>query len=432
MNSIPETMPDDMISRLIPVFESFGIMLIQMEMEFSNQLDMDRLSKAICLSLDAEPKLGCRYVSHWRKPYWKRLDRYNEDMLMVTRSELEYETFKCTGIDAYTGPQLKVCLLESDDISRLLIKVSRHIADADGVKDVTGLIASIYNSLGENPGYRPKQNISENDDMQRVLNTVPKEEYHRLRKQAKETRQDLHPKSGFHRLIFNNMSDKNYIYVTRVLDRDNVSNLSVYGKKYNATLNDLLLAAFFRAQTRAGNWDGKKQLCVQTTVDCRRYLPDHKASTITNLAWGYAGWPRLATDLGKDFSHTLKKIVSLTRQRKENYIGVDALIENQNLLRLAPMMSKFRKPFTYFIKKMADKSMVPDNYTNMGIIDPDTVYFGCKPSQAHLLAHLTSTPFFAFGVSGYDGKLTLSAGIDSSQEQLVNRFFDLMVEELTI
>ena len=262
LNTIPDTMPDDMISRLVPVFESFGIMLIQMEMEFSEQLDADRLSKAIHLSLDAEPKLGCRYVTHWRKPYWKRLGNYNGDILTITGSELEYETFRHTGIDAYTGPQLRACLLELDNASRLLIKVSRHVADADGVKDITALIASIYNSLGDNPDYRPKQSISVNDDMQRVLDSVPKEEYPRLRKQAKETRQDLHPKSGFHRLIFNNQSDDNYIYVTRVLDRDSVSNLSVYRRKYNATLNDLLLAAFFRAQTRAGNWNGKKQLCI--------------------------------------------------------------------------------------------------------------------------------------------------------------------------
>ena len=32
INRIPDTIPDDMISRLVPVFESFGIMVIQMEM----------------------------------------------------------------------------------------------------------------------------------------------------------------------------------------------------------------------------------------------------------------------------------------------------------------------------------------------------------------------------------------------------------------
>ena len=81
---------------------------------------------------------------------------------------------------------------------------------------------------------------------------------------------------------------------------------------------------------------------------------------------------------------------------------------------------------------MAEKGMVPDTLRNMGPIDPDSVNFGCKPSQARLLAPLASAPFLTLGVSGYEGTLTLSAGIDSSQEQLVNRFFDLMVGELTI
>ena len=432
LNTVPDTMPDDVISRLIPVYETFGIMLIQMEMEFPQKLDTDRLSKAISLSLDAEPKLGYRYVTHWRKPYWKRMERHNGNILTIARSEREYEVFRHTGIDAYTGPQLRVCLLEPGDVSHLLIKVSHHVADADGVKDVTRLIASIYNSLGNNPDYSPKQNISLNDDIKKVLDTVPREEFPRLRRQNKETRRVMHTKNGIHRLIFNNKSDDNYTYVIRMLDRNHVSNLAVYGKENNATLNDLLLAAFFRAQTKVGNWDGKKQLCVQTTVDCRRYLPDHKASTITNLAWGYPGWPCLSTDLGDDFLQTLKKIVVQTRQRKENYIGVDALIENQGLLRLAPMMSRFKKPVTNFIKKMTEKGMAPDALRNMGPIDPDAVNFGCKPTQARLLTILASSPFFTLGVSGYDGTLTLSAGIDSSQEQLVNHFFDIMIEELSI
>jgi len=69
-------------------------------------------------------------------------------------------------------------------------------------------------------------------------------------------------------------------------------------------------------------------------------------------------------------------------------------------------------------------------FTNTGPIDPSAVTFGSKPVMARLLPPPNYPPLFAVGISGYEGTLTLSAGVYSIQRNLVERLLDKMVAEL--
>ena len=50
--------------------------------------------------------------------------------------------------------------------------------------------------------------------------------------------------------------------------------------------------------------------------------------------------------------------------------------------------------------------------------------------MARLLPPPNYPPLFAVGISGYEGTLTLSAGVYSIQRNLVERLLDKMVAEL--
>ena len=73
-------------------------------------------------------------------------------------------------------------------------------------------------------------------------------------------------------------------FIHRDIPPDRVLRLSEYGQMQGATVNDVLVAAFFRALAAEGDWDGKKQLILTTTVDLRRYLPAGWNKAITNLS----------------------------------------------------------------------------------------------------------------------------------------------------
>ena len=126
MNNIPNRIATQSLDRGMAALEHFCDPMIQLEMEFDGQLDAERLARAIDLSLDAEPVLGCRFVVHPRKPYWERLPKTNRDAFILTNDRQEYEVFKADSLDTYQGPQLKACLWQDSSSSCLLLKVSDY------------------------------------------------------------------------------------------------------------------------------------------------------------------------------------------------------------------------------------------------------------------------------------------------------------------
>jgi NRPS condensation-like uncharacterized protein len=218
-------------------------------------------------------------------------------------------------------------------------------------------------------------------------------------------------------------------FICRFLTQDFVSRFVEYGRKHNATINDLLLAAFFRALVTTASWDGCRQLRVTSTIDLRRHIPNIQASAVANLSlWG-EGWPSLGTDLGQDFPSTLDKITPITRRRKQNFVGVDTLIGM--LIGLGPLPNNWAmKLVNRSYQQKMDKGNWAHTFTNMGPIDPSTVTFGSKPVAARLLQPPFYPPLFAVGASGYEGTLTLSTGVYTIQRDLTESFLDAMIAEL--
>jgi len=407
-----------------------GEMIIQLEMEFSEQLNADRLARAVELALDAEPILGCRFVPHWRKPYWERMNSDNSNVFPETKTEDAFESFKVASLDAYTGPQFRVCLWNYANGARLLLKVSHYVADATGVKDVARIISSIYSRLSQDPSYHPEPNIHGSRSAWQVLKYIPKRRYAAL--YFRFLRNDAQINRAPERTLtlpFPEGQTESLSFLQRFLPNDFVSHIVEYGRRHKATINDLLLAAFFRALVSTAGWEGHEHLRVTSTIDLRRYIPIRQASAVANLSVWADGWPNLGTDLGQDFSSTLGKITSMTQRYKQNFGGIDTLMGV--LVGLGPSpynwaMNWVKRSY----QKRREKGKWAHAFTNTGPIDPSAVTFRSKPVMARLLPPPSYPPLFALGISGYEGTLTLSTGVYSIQRDLAERFLDTMVAEL--
>jgi NRPS condensation-like uncharacterized protein len=217
-------------------------------------------------------------------------------------------------------------------------------------------------------------------------------------------------------------------FIHRLLPQDQVARLVAYGRKRNATLNDLLLAAFFRAMVATTGWNGRKQLRVTTTVDFRRYLAGRQVAAVSNLSLGIQGWPSLGTELGADFGSTLERITAITQRRKQNFVGIDALLAT--LLTLGPLPHHWATGLMkQYIQQLNNQGNTANTFTNLGPIAAEAVTFGSKPSLARLLPPPVYPPYFLLGVSGYEGTLTLSSGVYTLQKELAEQFLDAMVAE---
>ena len=288
MEDIPKRIPSSIMDRVEAMLLFICDMMIQLELEFPQRLDVDRLSRAVDLVLDAEPVLGCRWVPHWRKPQWERLNRSERQSFLLVNSQEAYEKFKSESINHNVGPQIKACLWQSTDGDRLLLKVSHIASDAAAVKDIAASTSSIYTRLAHDPAYQPEPNLTGSRDTWQILRYIPWHAYPKIYLNfLREIRMIGKAKHGVYMLPFDDRARENLGFAYRFLPADRVTYLVDYGRSKNATLNDVMLTAYSRALELQRGLGGQSKLMVLTTVDLRQwYLPTKRAGGICTLSEG--------------------------------------------------------------------------------------------------------------------------------------------------
>lgn len=429
---IPDHLPTTLIDRSVLSWHELGLaeFMLQIEMEFDCSLDADRLARALDLLLDAEPVLGCRLATKPILPYWKRVSGDERKIFSIAAAELEYDSFRVKPIDFTSGPQVKACLFRAADGDRLLLKVSHIAADAGGTKETAARLADIYSRLGNDPHYIPEPNLRGDRGIAQLFRQVPIGKIpvvfsDFLRGTWTHTAPPPTltlplPEIDAHR--------RELSYTVRSLDVERTTALSAYGRERHATLNDMVIAAAFRALAATAHWDGSAGLFLQMTFDYRRwYLPFGHAGGICNLS-GFE-YPTPGSELGTDFEATLARISTFTRRRKERMPGLAIAFTSPFLMSLPYFgLKAFFKALEGGL--IADKNH-PDTFTNMGPIEKETLMFGKKPPRrAWMLVPPIYPPIFGFGMSGYAGSLTLSSGGPRPIMETAENFLDALMNEL--
>ncbi len=430
MQPIPEQIPAALADYVLQSWVDIGVgeMIIQIEMKFPGRLDAARLAAAHALLLDAEPVLGCRMVTAAKPPYWQRLPPEGRSGFCQVETREAFEKFRIESLDATIGPLVKICLWNAPGGDRLLLKVAHHAADAGGTKDVAAILADLYSRLAGDPAYRPLPNVTGCREFEQIIRLVPWRSYPTLIRNCLHRIVIGYVPKATHALRLPDGPRAPFGYVVRHFTPDRVARMAAYGRERGATLNDLLAAAYYRAQVAVREWDGRSALRLQITLDLRRWhLPNERAEAVCNLSgWEY---PFLGRNLGKDFAETVDRVSSLMRQRKRSWPGLSEVL----------LFTQFRR-FSYpglmaFEKKLFGGAMAagnfPNSFTNMGPIAPERLSFdGVCPKSAWLLAPPIYPPLFGAGLSGYAGGLTLSAGVPESARSAIEAFFDAIGNEL--
>jgi len=427
MSSGNKRIPTTYTDRAIGFIDCLIEPMIQLEIHFAESLDAERLRKAVYLTLDAEPVLGCRLVSHWRRPYFERLNEHAPESFLYTEEETEYEAFKKASIDAGRGPQIKTCLWHSSSGDRLLLKLSHLCSDVSGAKEVVGVISAIYSRLGHESDYRPESNVSGSRSLWQVMRHVPWHAYPRIYLNYLQGLRSQMPKDGTHTLPYQEGSSTQPVFVHRLLSEDRVTRLVDYGRAFDSTLNDLVIAGIFRALVAEKDWNRASHLRLATSVDLRQwYLSESRAEAIANLS--SLEYTNLGNDLGDDFAATLERVTRDTKRRKKDWIGLSDLMGGLPALLLPDDWAKSLYQRT--LRRVIKKGNLPPGLTNMGPISPQSVTFDAPALQAWFLPPPCLPPYFLSGLSGYRGTLSLSAGVHLHQKDVAERFFDRVLSEL--
>ena len=433
MNNMAKKFSTTVEDRFIAAMDGIFIPIIQLEMEFDYYLDEHRLAKAVALTMDAAPILCCRFVPRTIRPYWESVEKEKYTIFALVKNKNEYEAFRGKGIEFISEPQMCTCLYRSERKDRFILKISHVVSDTTGVKEIAAILSNIYNRLAYDPDYYPTPEPCNPRSYWHIVRNIPWYVYPRIViNYIFEIMNSLIPYQT-QRIPIKKTSGKVGKYITRYIEKEALTHMINYGKKRNATLNDVLLAAIFRALSKIGEWDGKAALRIAITIDLRRYLPKIEAWLLANFS--SMEMITHGTSLEDDFESTLKRVVHTIKTRKSSWLGLNAVVSIYLGFWALPF-----SVFNRFIKKSlefeANSSNASDWFTNFGEIPMEDVYLGGNPTRVWILPPGCNLPIAVYGCSVYDGGLSLNASVmtddDGMNETAVNTFFDFVISELPL
>ena len=388
-------------------------------LRFDRLPDSEALKQAVLLSIEAIPILGARYMQGAR-PLWTSLDPQDFGRAFVlAQTEIEFEDFLVSPVDESLGPQVRFCLLNSSPFA-IAFKMNHMVCDAADFKQYIYFLCSIYSRLLTEPSYRPSA-ITGDRSMRGVLKRFGLGvKLKSLFQQSKENNL-----TGSVRFPLSENEAERPFILTRKLVRERTAALKAYGKANRATLNDLLLTAYYRALFQRLGLSPGTALQLPIMIDMRRYLDKSgRCTALTNLSSTVLTQLEYRPD--ENFEATLRRVKAIMDQKKGSNLGLNGFIKLDMIYRILGDRIANR-----LLRSVLKNPLIC--MTNVGILDADQISFGdLHPQDAFLCGSIKYKPYFQLALSSYDGELILSVNLSgsASDQVRIQSFFDELEAEL--
>lgn len=396
---------------------------------FDGQIDENRMTKAVRLTLDAEPILGCRLVKGWWRMHWERRTDLDtcELFRMIESEDVRQEVTRFLSIpsDPCKDPQVQALLIRSDT-DTLCIRVLHVVADGAGLKEYAYLLASVYRQLAKYPGYKPHPNLNGSRSMRQVSRQFGIMDRLRIiRRMYRELKLNLSPRRSC-ALLLDKADRSDRTNVISRIDPDLFRTIKAYSRRHGTSMNDVMLTAVSRGLLNEINPPLELPVNLGVAVDFRRFLDTGKSRAICNLI----GLVSLKTDQnpGAPFDDTLLRVRAQMNVLKEDCLGLGTYSYFVILHTILPCSWN-----QWLFRKMVDAAsnnphQISNGYSNVGIIDTEQLNFGdIKISDAYITMPVMRSPFFAIAISRFGESMTLSTsftGVSVNKpivEQLLRR-----------
>lgn len=430
MTHIPTRFPVSKLDQLHCMLHKVSDSQLHGVVVLDQPLDATRLVQAVRLTLDIEPVLGCRFVEQAWRPYWERRpDLHTVEVCSVLEGDDSgnaMHTFVTAPLSTFEGPQIRVALLPG--CRTLCVKLEHVAADATGMRDYLYLLAETYTNLTLAPDNVTAPNLSGDRSMHQVF-----QRFHLLDKFQAVIHAGPAPTTP---LRFpwcaphNGRDAASNCLVMRRIEGEWFRALKAFCQAHDATINDLMIAAFSRAWFQVCGTAPGATLPVQIPIDLRRYLPTGTAAAICNLS--LAEFPTLTYRPDEAIQETLAAVHAAMNTIKANRpaLGAALFVETTFSLGYARVRSTFLG--------MMDKSELagkfhPPILSHFGILEPAALHFGpARPVDAYVISPVQYPPGFMVGMSRFGDALTLTIryGLDAADRPVVEEFMDRMLSEL--
>ena len=366
-------------------------------------VDASILIKAVTLSLEAVPILGCGFDGNERRPRWWDRGYTGADIVRVTEAGadagMRADSLLADTIDIQNGPQLRIHLIRAHaDGDTLCVLVNHMVCDAAGFKDYLYLLAELYTLFSGKPDALPVLRDHPRSGAQ-LFRGMPLRRRLRILL-SKYDLSALRRQDGVR--LEGDMN--NPFFVSRQLDAETVRLIREHARSLGATFNDMVLAAYARALRKM---TGACRIILPCPVDLRKYLRKETPPGICNLTSNYI--LELGIGEGDTFRTTLLEVSRRTKLWKES----DGCLKSVVLLEFICRALSFRT-----IKKNFNKLFtIPRvSYSNLGVLDEDRLSFGgTAADDVFMTGAVKNVPYFQVAVSTFKNRATLSCNLHGTE-----------------
>ena len=400
---------------------------IRCVVSLDGHVDENRLERAISLTMDAEPVLGSRFVERPFHSLYERRDDLDSitfcSAVEVEDPDRELMDFLTAPIDPCRDPLVQVRVFRSRT-DTVCVKMEHVAADTGGFKEYMYLLCSTYRRLIDDPEYVPEPNLKGERNIWQVLKRF------RFIEILKALRTGTMPGLAWG-FPWEKLDHSDRDFAVRRFPPEWFHALKEYGAGHQATVNDIILTAYFRTLFEMNDPEPGVPLPLNVPIDLRRYLPDGRAGAVCNCSGQL--YPVITREPGEDFDSTLSRVSDVMNGFKENLPGVGSAIQIRMLLLFGFRIMKAGND--YLIKKWdaAGKGFL--YLSNLGALSAEELDFGdVGISDSYLVSPIMYPPGALLGVSSFKDTMTFTLGHSGAgaNRPVAERFLDLMERELAV
>lgn len=417
----------EMWDKMQYLFRNYYDRMMHIALYYDGKVNEEAMQKSIQYMIERIDVLHSSFHNNFIKPYWTINTNYSTSdyfEIIETKSENEEQVidkFLTQQISVKAKVQVKLAIIRTEIRDIVCILQNHMCMDGGDLKIFKKLLISGYNQyLKEGKITVAIKNGTRSADQ--VYSTLSEED----KKHAK----------GLYNNI-SNVKDKTILPLTKPnndisrivrekLDKDTFAKMKAKGKEINATINDVILAAYLRSLVKICNKKPTERLSIPCMVDLRRHIEGGATYGFTNCT-GF-----MLCDMVDGVGNTFKESITLVQKalefsKQDKYIGLYSL----PLLKLAYTI------FPQFISEIAIRIGYSNpliGMSNIGIMDvPNLELDGLNLVDCWMTGAVKSKPYVQLALTTFKSEITFSMAVkcNDEDEKIIKGFLQDIIKEIT-
>lgn len=357
--------------RPAPSFDVFNVYFERiydptMHVVFSldGEVDAGAMREATMRLVASDPYLRSRFAEVDGRPFWEEIPEKLREGAFALFPAGDDEPLRTPPppLDVRSGPQVRVGLYRREEGDVVAVTCHHGFCDATGALALARDLFAVYRGVVDDPGFRPARRAPYERSTDRVLALYSDEE----RQQALAEEE---PFVDRWRFPIERTGRGTSRIARRTLAPERLGRIKAFGREHGATVNDVLIAAFFLAfqKIRDDPSDREEPRSLLTSADLRRRYPGlYEDAPLTNLSIAYE--VTLSAGEGARLEDVIGRVTAITARRKAGNLGLAAILFYEEIM--AGGMPAVRAFFDEMIERYETSGQKNPVFSNLGVFDP--------------------------------------------------------------